>query len=292
MRLRITARWLALAIAWAAPASAHLLARGIPLSELAASSPVAVIGRVESATPAASGRTATLAVEDAVLGSVPPGPLRFSLEGHHPPDYAVGSRVLVFLSTSTPPWASRQTALDRVEIPERDAERDALLSAVRGYAGLRSVRDRAERIAQLKTLALGNLESASDRVRHEALLDLLAIASKKSFGAADVARVSALARGRETPQTLAPGLVALLAAVRVPQADSALISVLRGAASSQARAAAARVIGKRKGADAVPALRDALRDPALEVRSTAQRALEEIERGAKLEHVGMIARER
>lgn len=271
MAMKSLLSYLAAALALAAPASAHLLARGIPLSELAASSPVAVIGRVESA---ASSGGVTLAVESALLGSVPPGPLRFSLEGHHPPDYAVGSRVLVFLKGSAPPWVSRQTALDLVEIPERAAARDALLSAVRGYAGLRSVRDPAERIAQLKTFALGNLESASDRVRHEALLDLLALAPAKPFAAADVARVAALAREPKTPETLAPGLVVLLAAIRIPESEPALVAVLQSAANPQTRATAARVLGKRRGPTAVAALHAAQRDRALEVRLTAQRALD------------------
>lgn len=276
MRLSWLSLAAAAAVAFASPAAAHLLVRGIPLSELAVTSPVAVIGRVASAAKGGSAREVTLAVEEAVLGSVPPGPLRFSLEGHHPPDYTVGSRVLVFLKESAPPWVSRQTALDLVEIPDRAAARQALLSAVRGYAGLRSVPDRVERIAQLKTFALGNLESASDRVRHEALLDLLALAAGKVFDAADVARVAALARRPETPATLAPGLVALLAAIRVPETEPALVAVLQSAANPRARATAARVVGKRGYASAVAALREAQRDPALEVRLTAQRALADI----------------
>ena len=67
-----------------------------------------------------------------------------------------------------------------------------------------------------KTFALGNLESPSDRVRHEALLDLIALAPANLFDAADVARVAALARDPKTPATLAPGLVVLLAAIRDP----------------------------------------------------------------------------
>ena len=263
-------------VSLASPVSAHLLTRGIPLSELAATSPVAVVGRDESAQGGAGSPSVTLAVEEAVIGSVPPGPLRFATEGHHAPDYAVGSRVLVFLSGSAPPWVSRQTALDLVEVPERGAERGALLSAVRGYAGLRAVPDRSERIAQLKTFSLGNLESASSRVRHEALLDLMALSSAKIFGAADVARVRALALRPETAATLAPGLVVLLAAIRTPEADSALVALLRSAPSPQVRARAAQVVGHRNRADVAPALRAALRDPALEVRSTAERALERI----------------
>ena len=268
---------LAAGIAIAAPASAHLLTRGIPLSELAATSPVAVIGRVENLSSDGGGRAVALAVEQAVLGSAPPGPLRFTMEGHHPPDYAVGSRVLVFLKHSAPPWVSRQTALDLVEIPERAAARDSLVAAVRGYAGLRRVTDRRERIAQLKTFALGNLESASDRVRHEALLDLMALTAANPFAAADVARVSALACRPETPVTLAPGLVVLLAAIRGPDTGPALAEVLRHAADPQARARAAHVIGSRRDAKTLPALRAALNDPALAVRLTAQRALDRID---------------
>jgi hypothetical protein len=261
--------WLAAAL-FAAPASAHLLSRGIPLSELAATSPVAVVGRVE----ARDSTGVALTVEQAVIGSVPPGPLRFALEGHHPPDYAVGSRVLVFMKTTAAPWVSRQTALDLVEIPERAAARDALFSAVRGYAGLRGVRDRAERIAQLETFALGNLESASDRVRHEALLDLLALAPANRFTAADVARVSEIARRPETPATLAPGLVVLLAAIHRPETEPALVAVLQSAANPQTRAAAAHVLGQRRGTTAVAALRAARNDSALAVRLTAERALD------------------
>jgi hypothetical protein len=268
---------LAAAIAIASPASAHLLTRGIPLSELAATSPVAVIGRVESLASEGSARAVALAVEQAVLGSAPPGPLRFTMEGHHPPDYAVGSRVLVFLKQSAPPWVSRQTALDLVEIPDRAAARDSLVAAVRGYAGLRGVTDRSERIAQLKTFALGNLESASDRVRHEALLDLMALTPANPFSGPDVAHVAALARSSRTPATLAPGLVVLLAAIRGPETAPALVEVLRHAADPQARARAAHVIGSRRDAKTVPALRAALNDPALAVRLTAQRALERID---------------
>jgi HEAT repeat protein len=266
--------WLSAAIALAAPASAHLLVRGIPLSELAVTSPTAVIGRVENASRDASGLNVTLAVQDAVLGSAPPGSLRFVTEGHHPPEYEVGTRVLVFLTGASAPWVSRQTALDHVVIPDR-AARDALVAAVRAYAGLRGVSDRTERIAQLKTLALGNLESASERVSREALLDLLALAPGKILDAMDVARLTALARRPQTPRTLAPGLVALLAAVEGPDAGPALVAVLRSAASPQARALAAQAVGRRP--DAVPVLGEALRDPALEVRLTAQRALEQID---------------
>ena len=272
MRMKRTV-WLAAALALAAPASAHLLARGIPLSELAATSPVAVIGRIEGAAGGAADPSVTIAVEEAVIGSAPPGPLRFTTEGHHPPDYAVGSRVLVFLATSGPPWVSRQTALDLVEVPERAAERSALLSAVRGYVSLRGVTARSEQIAQLETFALGNLESASDRVRHEALLDLIALAPAKPFDAADVARVAALARDPKTPETLAPGLVVLLAAIRIPASEPALVAVLQSAPDPQTRAAAARVLGKRRGPTAVAALHAAQSDRALAVRLTAQRAL-------------------
>ncbi|TMA34103.1 MAG: hypothetical protein E6J87_08065 [Deltaproteobacteria bacterium] len=273
----------------AAPASAHLLARGIPLSELAAASPVAVIGRVESA--ARESGSVELAVEESVIGNVPSGALHFALEGHHAPDYRVGSRVLVFMKTTAAPWVSRQTELDLVEIPARAAARSALVDAVRAYAGLRNVPDRGERIAQLKTLAIGNLASASDRVRHEALLDLLAIAPAQPFRADDVARITAVARAPDATETLAPGLVVLLAAVRTPEAGSALADVLRGAASPHARAAAARVIGKRGDAHAVPILREALRDSALAVRLTAQRALDEIE-ARKPERIGLNVRTR
>jgi hypothetical protein len=262
--------WLAALLVGAAPASAHLLVRGIPLSELAATSPVALVGRVD----ARESGNVTLTVEESVVGSVPPGPLQFALEGHQPPDYAVGSRVLVFLKTDAAPWVSRQTALDLVEIPERAAARNALLAAVRGYAGLRGVRDRSQRIAQLKTFSLGNLESASDRVRHEALLDLLALAPARPFDAADVARVAALAERRDTPVTLAPGLVVLLAAIRIPEAEPALVAVLRSEADPQTRAAAAHVLGERGSAPGMAALRAAQRDRALAVRATAQRALE------------------
>jgi hypothetical protein len=264
------------ALALAAPASAHLLTRGIPLSELAATSPVAVIGRVESTAGGAQSSAVALAVEKAVIGSVPPGPLRFTTEGHHPPDYAIGSQVLVFLDTAAAPWTSRQTALDLIEIPARAAERDALVAAVSGYAGLRAVIDRGDRIAQLKTFALGNLESASPRVRHEALLDLMALAPANPFSPGDVALIVSLARSPKTPATLAPGLVVLLAAIRGPETAPALVDVLRSAADPQARARAAHVVGARRDANAVSALRAALSDPALAVRLTAQRALDRI----------------
>jgi len=270
-------RTIAAALALAAPASAHLLTRGIPLSELAVTSSAAVIGRVESAAGDAGARTVTLTVEQAVLGEVAPGPLRIALEGHHAPDYAAGARVLVFLDGGAPAWRSRQTALDEVEVPARAAEREALIAAVRGYAGLRAVRERGERIAQLKTFALRNLGSASGRVRHEALLDLMALAEVNPFGAPDIARVTQVACAPETPATLAPGLVVLLAAMRAPEAGPALVAVMKSAANPQARARAARVVGVRRDPKSVPALREALRDPALEVRLTAQRALEQID---------------
>jgi hypothetical protein len=270
-------RTIAAALALAAPASAHLLTRGIPLSELAATSPAAVIARVASTAGEPGARAVALDVEQAVLGDVAPGPLRFAIEGHHPPEYAVGSRVLVFLDGSATAWRSRQTALDVVEMPARAAERDALVTAVRGYAGLRAVRERGERIAQLKTFALQNLDSASGRVRHEALLDLMALSEVNLFDAQDVARVTRIACAPETPATLAPGLVVLLAAIRAPESGPALVSVMKTAANPQARARAARVVGMRRDPKSVPALREALRDPALEVRLTAQRALEQID---------------
>jgi hypothetical protein len=270
-------RTIAAALALAAPASAHLLTRGIPLSELAATSPAAVIARVASTAGEPGARAVALDVEQAVLGAVAPGPLRVALEGHHPPEYAVGSRVLVFLDGSAPAWRSRQTALDVVEMPARAAERDALVAAVRGYAGLRAVRERGERIAQLKTFALQNLDSASGRVRHEALLDLMALSEVNPFDAQDVARVARIACAPETPATLAPGLVVLLAAIRAPGSGAALVSVMKTAANPQARARAARVVGVRRDPGSVPALREALRDSALEVRLTAQRALEQID---------------
>ena len=268
-----------LALALAAPASAHLLTRGIPLSELAATSDAAVIGRVAEISRDA--RVVSLTVDEAVLGAVAPGPLRFALEGHHPPGYAVGSRVLVFLNGNASAWGSRQSALDLVEIPAHAAERAALVAAVRGYAGLRDVRDRRERIAQLKTFALQNLESNSARVRHEALLDLMALSDANPFGAQDVARVAQLACSAATPATLAPGLVVLLAAIRARESGPALLTVMKSAASSQARARAAHVIGARRDPHAAPALREALRDPALEVRLTAQRALEQLDDGQR-----------
>src|SRR5258706_368055 len=148
--------WFAAALALAAPASAHLLARGIPLSELAVTSPVAVSGRVES--------------------------------------------------------------------------------------------------------------KSSDGA------DLLALVPAKQFGAADVARVAEVARRPETPATLAPGLVVLLAAIRIPEAEPALVAVLQSAPDPHTRAAAARVLGQRRGATVLAALRAAQQDGALAVRLTAQRA--------------------
>ena len=192
-------------LALAAPASAHLLARGIPLSELAASSPVAVIGRVERAARRAKRRGVDARGRG---GGARKRSARAAAVRARGPSPARLRRRIARAGVpegSAPPWVSRQTALDLVEIPERAAARDALLSAVRGYAGLRGVRDRAERIAQLKTFALGNLESASERVRHEALLDLIALAPAKPFDAADVARVAALARRPEDARDARPG---------------------------------------------------------------------------------------
>jgi HEAT repeat protein len=100
------------------------------------------------------------------------------------------------------------------------------------------------------------------------------------FVAADVARVAALAKSGETPATFAPGLVVLLATVRTPDADAALVALLEGSASPKVRARAAHVIGTRRAANAVALLRAALADPALEVRLTAQRALEQIDTSA------------
>jgi HEAT repeat protein len=114
-------------------------------------------------------------------------------------------------------------------------------------------------------------------VRHEALLDLMALSEVNPFGARDVAHVTRLACSPETPATLAPGLVVLLAAIRAPESGPALVSVMKRAASPQVRARAARVVGARRDPQSVPALREALRDPALEVRLTAQRALEQID---------------
>jgi HEAT repeat protein len=111
-------------------------------------------------------------------------------------------------------------------------------------------------------------------VRHEALLDLVALAPGMLFSASDVARVAALARDPKTPATLAPGLVVLLAAIRIPESEPALVAVLQSGADPQTRAAAARVLGKRGGPANVAALRTAQRDRALAVRLTAQRALD------------------
>jgi len=56
---------LALALLAGLPAQAHLRQRGTPLSELSASSPVAVVGRVASA----AGPAVELVVEEAVPGA-------------------------------------------------------------------------------------------------------------------------------------------------------------------------------------------------------------------------------
>jgi hypothetical protein len=263
------------AVALAAPATAHLLVRGTPLSEWAASSPVAVAGRIADTQDGV-----TLEVEEAVLGELPTGTLRFTAAGHHPPEYAVGARVLVFLETSAPPWRSRQTALDAVDVPADLRARRALLEAVRAYAGLRRVTDRNARIAQLETLALRNLASESARVRSEALLDLMAIVPADSFDAADVQRVTSLAMRAKSSASLAPGLVVLLAAIRRPEAEDGLIAVMGGAADPRARARATRVMGRRRGEAAETMLRGALEDPAPAVRLTARRELERIARAA------------
>ena len=225
-----------------------MLVRGTPLSELAARSPLAVIGRVEAAKSDAGEQTVTLAVEQSVLGRVAAGPLRFSTEGHHPPDYRAGQHVLVFLSGATPPFASRQSALDRIELPKSRKDRDALVAAVQAWAGLRNVPDRAHRIAQLKTLSLLNLESPSPRARRESLLDLLALGGGNALDAAGIARVAALASRDDTPPTLGPGLVALLASANRPEATAALDRLVASAPSPQVRTLAAQSLDRRRAA--------------------------------------------
>ena len=268
---------LALALCLAAPASAHLLARGTPLSELAASSPVAVIGRVEAVAAEAGARRASLLVEQALRGEVAPGAIQLSLDGHHPPDYQPGDRVLVFLTGGAPPWHSRQTSLDRVDVPGDEAEREALVAATRAYATLADVPGRRARIEQgLAPLSLAHLASASPRVRREALLDLMALAPARALDEGDVQRLVAVALRRETPATLAPGLVPVLDAVRGSDPIPALLAVLEGSPSPRARALAAQAVGRRRAAAAAPALGRALADPALEVRLTARRALDRI----------------
>jgi len=267
-------------IAPVTPAAAHLLVRGAPLSEWAATSPTAVVARVEGEAADAEGRGVALRVEQAVIGELPRGPLRVALAGHHPPDYATGARVLVFLDGDAPPWRSRQSALDVVEVPDDTGSRQALIEAVRAYAGLRRVPDRDARLAQLETLALRNLASKSERVRREALLDLMAIVPAATFDASDVVAVAALARSGAAASSIAPGLVVLLAAIRLPEAERSLLSLMEDAPDPRVRARAARVVGRRRGAEAVPALRRALADPAPGVRLTAQRELDRIARAA------------
>ena len=205
-----------------------------------------------------------------------PGRCASRLEGHHPPDYAVGSRVLVFLNGSR---SALGVAPDRAR-PRRDSRARAPRATrcsprCAAMPGCAACRDRGERIAQLEDVRarqprIGERSRAprgaarSDRARAGA-----------AFDAADVARVAALARDPKTPATLAPGLVVLLAAIRSRSPSPRSSWCCSSAANPQTRAAAARVVGQRRGPIAVAALqRGACATRALAVRLTAQRALD------------------
>lgn len=224
------------------PASAHILVRGTPLHELAAGAPTAVVGVVKSVGSEAG---VSLAVEQAVLGEVEGKALDFRIEGHHPPEFAVGQRVLVFLGSAAPPYVSRQSALDVVALPEAAAEVAAIVSAVKAYAGLGAEPSASKRLARLTALSVAHLESPSAALRREALLDLVALGAGNALDAEQIARVVGLARPPDVPPTLGPGLVMVLASAPGERGRAALAELAAQAGSAQVRALAAQALARR-----------------------------------------------
>jgi hypothetical protein len=279
-----TRGWLAraaaavLAAAVAPHAAAHVVHGTTTLSRLVAESDLVVRVRVVEAQEGplllpgpAPGRPVVRAEVVETLKGVAPEPapaggrasVRFAQHGHGVADYAAGDDVIVCLRA-----IERSRELDElaasglhfVSLQEHDenlavtgAAGEALLAAVRAYAGLGAAGAPAERLAALRALTLELVGSPVPRLATSATRDLALLGDDLPLGPADARRLAAIADDPAAPLAVRIGLLAELERRRLVDAPprwAALVREARGAERVPAVHAA--------GAHPSAAVRDAL----------------------------------
>jgi hypothetical protein len=320
---------LAAAVAGAAPgAGAHVVYGTTTLSRLVAESDLVVRVRVVEAQAGPlvlsgpePGRPLVRAEVVETLEGVAPEPaaagapasVRFAQHGHGVAEYAAGDDAIVFLRA-----IERSRELDEladagvrfVSLQEHDekalvtgAAGEALLAAVRAYAGLGAAGPPAERLAALRALTLELVGSPVPRLATSATRDLALLGDELPLGPADARRLAAIAGDPAAPLAVRIGLLAELerrrlvdaplrwaalvrearGAERMPAVHAAgahpsaavtdaLVAVLRGADPFAAEAAAV-ALGSPGNDAAVAALAQALAGGPPRLRGTAIRGL-------------------
>lgn len=326
---RVARLALAAALAGAAPgAGAHVGHGTTTLSRLVAESDLVVRARVVEAQagplPLAGpepGRPLVVAEVVETLKGVAPEPaaagaparVRFALHGHGVAEYAEGDDAIVFLRS-----LERSRELDElaasglrfVSLQEHDekavvtgAAGEALLAAVRAYAGIAGSGGLEDRRAALRALTLELVGSPVPRLATSAARDLALLGDELTLAPADARRLAAIAENPAAPLAVRIALLAELerrrlvdaparwaalvresrGAGRVPavhaagahpsaEVTAALLEVLRGDDSFAAEAAAV-ALGSPGNDEAVPALAQALADGPPRLRGTAIRGL-------------------
>lgn len=320
---------LAAAVVGAAPAvRAHVVHGTTTLSRLVAESDLVVRARVVEAQsgplllagPEPGRPLVTAEVVETLKGVVPepepggaPARIRFALHGHGVAEYVEGDDAIVFLRA-----LERSRELDElaasglrfVSLQEHDekavvtgAKGEALLAAVRAYAGIAGAGAPEQRSAALRALTLELVGSPVPRIATSAARDLVLLGDELWLAPADTRRLAAIAENPAAPLGVRVALLAELerrrlvdaaprwaalvresrGAERIPavhaagahpsaEVTAALLEVLRGDDPFAAEAAAV-ALGSPGNDAAVPALARALAEGPPRLRGTAIRGL-------------------
>jgi hypothetical protein len=183
--------------------------------------------------------------------------VRFAQHGHGVAGFEAGDEVVVFLR---PARQSRELevlasagALDWVSLQEHDGEwalppgsRDAVASAVQGYASLERVGDPARRVAGLRQLTLELLVSDEPRLADSALQDVVRAGDAFPLEQADLAALTPLLDDPRRPVGLRAGVLAELARRGLVQGDAAWVRFVDSARAADLPAAV-RAAGAHPG---------------------------------------------
>jgi hypothetical protein len=247
----------------AAPASGHIVYAGPTLHQLVASAEVVARARIAGTDevwviPLALRRPVVEAeLVEVWKGGLPSGRVRFAQHGHGVATFEAGDEVVVFLSEAR---RSRELevlasagALDWVSLQEHDDEwalvpgsRDAVASAVQGYATLERVEDPKKRVAGLHQLTLELLASSDPRLATSALQDLVRAGDALALTRDDLPALAPLLDDPGRPIGLRAGVLAELARRGLVQGDAPWVRLVDSARDADLPAAV-RAAGAHPG---------------------------------------------
>jgi hypothetical protein len=247
----------------AAPAQGHIVYGGPTLHQLVADAEVVARARIAGGdelwvVPLAVRRP----VVDAELvevwkGGLSAGPVRFAQHGHGVATFEAGDEVVVFLRSArrSPELEllASAGALDWVSLQEHDDEwklepgtRDAVASAVQGYASLERVGDPARRVAGLHQLTLELLAQGEPRLASSALQDLVRAGDALKLTRDDLLVLTPLVEDPRPPIGLRAGVLAELARRGLAPGDAPWVRLVDGARAADLPAAV-RAAGAHPG---------------------------------------------